>query len=70
MYATRLKQNPNDTEAKTKYDEISRRVAPKETDWNNRVNEIREYRDRFDTDKIPTSKSNASGGSKNVIKLD
>jgi hypothetical protein len=70
MYATRLKQNPNDTEAKTKYDEISRRVAPKETDWNNRVNEIREYRDRFDTDKIPTGKSNASGGSKNVIKLD
>ena len=70
MYATRLKQNPNDTEAKTKYDEISRRVAPKETDWNNRINEIREYRDRFDTDKIPTGKSNASGGSKNVIKLD
>ena len=53
MYATRLKQNPNDTEAKTKYDEISRRVAPKETDWNNRVNEIREYRDRFDTDRVP-----------------
>jgi hypothetical protein len=70
MYATRLKQNPNDTEAKTKYDEISRRVAPKDTDWNNRLNEIREYRDRFDTDKIPTGKSNASGGSKNVIKLD
>ena len=53
MYATRLKQNPNDTEAKTKYDEISRRVAPKETDWNNRVNEIREYRDRFDTGRVP-----------------
>jgi len=53
MYATRLKQNPNDTEAKTKYDEISRRVAPKETDWNNRINEIREYRDRFDTGRVP-----------------
>jgi len=53
MYATRLKQNPNDTEAKTKYDEISRRVAPKEADWNNRVNEIREYRDRFDTGRVP-----------------
>jgi len=63
LYASRLRQNPDDKEAKAKYTEVTNRIAPKETAWNTRVNEIREYRDRFDTDKVPGNKSK-------VIKLD
>ena len=65
-----LSRDPANKDLQLKVSNAEAKVKPKEDAWDRRIEEKREYRDRFDTDKIPTGKSNASGGSKNVIKLD
>jgi hypothetical protein len=57
LYKRQLAENPNNAQAKANLAAVNAKIAPKEAAWNARIEEARQYRDRFDTDKVPQSKT-------------